>query len=259
MIDSHCHLHICKAREEDLLERAARAGLSGLLQVGSDLDSSRRNLGLAARRDLPLEVRISAGLHPGTAKDFHPALAGELRALLAGGGYAAVGETGLDAHWTRDLAAEQERLFRLHVELALAHDLPLVVHSREAASPMLALLRSYAGDPRLRGVWHCFDGSVAEATEAFALGFVVSLSGIITYPNARALQETVRSLPEDRLLVETDSPYLSPVPLRGRPNEPAHLPHLLDFLARLRGVPAEGLGRALRANTARLFGFRGAP
>lgn len=252
MIDSHCHLHLCREAPEAILSRAAAAGLSGVVQCASDLPSSRLGLSLGGA-GLPLPLRATAGLHVQHAtEDFAPLMA-ELKELLSSGSFCAVGEAGLDAFRAEDTLGLQERLLRAQMELAVELDLPLVLHCRQASGRLLPLVRSFCPEPRLRGVWHCFDGTLAEAEDMISMGFHISFSGMLTYPGNKRLHQAARELRAERLLIETDSPYLSPEPRRGKPNEPSHLPLLLAFLAKLRGENPEELDRTLSANARALF------
>lgn len=251
MIDTHCHLD----RLDDP-DAGAAPELAALITVGTGPDSNERALSLAARH---ANVWAAVGIHPGSA-----ALAGseEARAALRRQArqprVVAIGETGFDTHWDDSTPAEQLHSFRFQAELAAELDLPLILHVRDAAGTRTA---SSAACAALRaadhgkGVLHCFNGDPELLQTGLDLGWYVSFAGNVTYRNAPELQEAARSVPRERLLAETDSPYLTPVPLRGRPNTPAYVRHTVEFLATLLGVPARELEDQLDANAHRLFGL----
>ncbi len=254
LLDSHCHLHHCAEDALVLLSRARQAGLSGIVQVGTDVASARFGLELSRRAGLPIPVYPSAGLYPTRAAGPWREELPPLRELLAAGGIRAVGEAGLDRHHAAECFPEQVAMLRAQLELACEFKLPIILHCRQAAAPLLELIADFQG-AGLRGVWHCFDGTQEEAALAIERGLHLSLSGLVTFKSAKALQEVSRGLPRERLLIETDSPYLSPVPLRGRPNEPAHVVHVRDFLAQLFGEDPARLAETFAENTRALFGI----
>jgi TatD DNase family protein len=246
-VDSHCHLPADPAEASPILERARAAGVTGVVCVGTDLATSRAAVALAAARP---EVVATVGLHPHDARR----RADEWSALVAlarGPGVVAIGEAGLDHHYEHSPAAEQADAFRAQIDLATTLDLPLVVHTREAWSETFAIL-DVAGLPR-RTVFHCFTGGPDEAAECLARGAWLSFSGIVTFKNAHDVRAAAACVPDDRLLVETDSPYLAPVPHRGRTNEPAHVVDVGVGLAAARDVAPAVVAAATSANAARLF------
>lgn len=254
VFDTHCHLTHPKLREEvaSVCERAWAAGLSGCMTIGTGVEDARAARGLAAA--FPGRVRCSGGLDPFSAHAAGGAFEDELaslRALLREGGFSAVGEIGLDYH--HDLDPRPIQAERLERQLALAAevDLPVVLHVRDAHADLLAVL---AGHPGCRGVVHSFTGTPAEAEAYLSLGWHLAFNGILTYRREGPLAEAARLTPAERLLVETDSPYLAPVPLRGRRCEPAYVVHTLARLAELRGEPVDGLAAATTENALRLFG-----
>ncbi len=239
MIDSHCHL-ADDAFADDLDGVIGRARAAGL-HARAVHPVGRRRVGIAAAarvRALWPGVRFSVGIHPHKAGDFAGRL-DEARACvrrgIRGEGAVAIGEIGLDYHYDFSPRDVQQAVFRAQLALALELALPVVIHTREATDDTFAILRE-AG-PVLRGVFHCFTGDAAMARAALDLGFYVSLAGIVTFPRAEALREVAKLVPDDRLLIETDAPYLAPVPHRGKRNEPAFVARVAETLAALRGVP----------------------
>jgi TatD DNase family protein len=200
-----------------------------------------------------LEVAMRLGIHPHEA-DHHPDTdTATLIDATAHTRVIGIGETGLDYFYDKSDRDRQKASFAAHIAAARATGLPLIVHTRDAEADTLALLKA-PGEGVLRGVIHCFTASQAFADAALALGFYISISGIVTFKNARDLQATAATLPADRLLVETDAPFLSPVPMRGRPCEPAFVAHTARFLAGLRGEDFEGLSATTTQNFFNLFG-----
>ncbi|HEX8031991.1 MAG TPA: TatD family hydrolase [Vicinamibacterales bacterium] len=257
MIDSHCHI----AGEEfiaDLpavVERARAAGVSRALVILAAEDDAE-----IARADTVLHVwpecRFAVGVHPHHARVFelNPSDAAKkvAQCLDSIPAARAVGEIGLDYHYDFSPRDAQHAVFRVQIQLALSRDLPIVIHTREAEEDTLRILRE-EGQGRLRGVFHCFTGDTAAAERALGTGFMLSIPGVATFPKAETLRQAVAAAPEDRLLVETDSPYLAPIPFRGKRNEPAYVAKVVDQLALVRGVSAEALGQATDRNFERLF------
>jgi TatD DNase family protein len=250
MIDSHCHL-ADEAFADDLdsvIARARDAGLTGALCILSAADD-KESAAAAKVRALWSEVRFSVGIHPHKAGDF----AGRLeeastivRQGVAKEGARALGEIGLDYHYDFSPRDVQQAVFRTQVGLALELALPVIIHTREATDDTFGILRE-AG-PLLRGVFHCFTGDPAMAREALDIGFYVSLAGIVTFPRAESLREVATLVPADRLLIETDAPYLAPVPHRGKRNEPAFVGKVVETVAALRGLSAAELGAQVARN-----------
>lgn len=255
LVDSHCHPDRFRPRDgaplEQVLARARARGVVGFLAVGVDLESSRAMVNLAGREH---GVFAAVGVHP--LQEVLPPLPEPetLADLAQSPGVVAVGETGLDHHYGTDWAEWQRENFARHLEAARLSGLPVVVHTREARRETLELLRHYA--PPTGGVLHCFTETWEMARSALDLGFYLSFSGIITFRNAAALREVVARAPLDRILVETDSPYLAPVPHRGKPNEPAYVVEVAAEVARIKGLDLEEVARATCANFERLFGVQ---
>jgi TatD DNase family protein len=250
MIDSHCHLADDAFAEdlEGVISRARAAGLERALCILSAGD--KKESAAAARvRTLWPELEFSVGIHPHKAGDFAGRL-DDARTCLADGirseGARAIGEIGLDYHYDFAPRDVQQSVFRTQIDLAIELDLPIIIHTREATDDTFAILRE-AG-PAVRGVFHCFTGDREMAHAGLDIGFYVSLAGIVTFSKADELKEVAKLVPEDRLLVETDAPYLAPVPHRGKRNEPAFVARVLETVAALRGVPVPVLGAQLTRN-----------
>ncbi len=249
--DSHCHVWWDQfdADRDLVLERAREAGVQRMVVVGTDVETSRASLDLAAREP---ELHGTAGLHPHDAAKFNEGTRRSIEALCQRRDCVAVGETGLD--WFKEWAPRDAQLdsFRWHLELARSLDKPVIIHSRDAHEDTLALVQ---GCPGVRGVMHCFVMGPDELPCYLEAGMYISFSGIVTFKGSQANQEAARRCPEDRLLVETDAPFLAPAPHRGKRNEPAYCADTLRFVAALRGTTAEHLARVTTENASRLFGL----
>jgi TatD DNase family protein len=245
MTDTHAHLDACAEPAEALVARARSAGVERIVAVGSGLDSCRKTLAITGRAR---GVWAALGIHPHQAADPDAERLGELRELLADGRAVAVGETGLDFY--RDYAPRerQRELFRRQLELAGELGKTVVVHTREAEEETAVALERFDGTV----VLHCFS-SPELLPVALERGYYVSFAGNVTYPKAEELREAARRIPADRLLAETDSPYLSPQPRRGRPNEPANVVHTVVALAEARGEDPEAFAARLEANATAAF------
>jgi len=253
LIDSHCHLTFDGLREQvgAVLERASAAGVRTCITVATDLADADRALALAAAHPT---VHVAAGIHPHEASKVPSAWDAALSDIVGRPDVCGVGEIGLDYHYDFSDRADQHRVFRRQLELAAAIDKPVVIHSREAQGDTLAILADFPSLSRV--VFHCFTGTVGEAVELIDRGFWISLTGVATFKKSDALREVARLVPSDRLMVETDSPYLSPVPVRSvRPNEPAHLVHTAEVLAAQRGVTMAEFAAMTSANARRFFGL----
>ena len=252
LIDSHCHLNYegLVERQAEVLENARARGVVGFLNISTRQREWGEIVGLAEREP---DVWASVGVHPHEA-DTHPDLGAA--ALVEAADHPrviAIGECGLDYYYDKsDRAAQRER-FEAHIEAARQTGLPLVVHTREAESDTAEILGAAVKQGGVTGVLHCFTGSAELARKGLELGFLISLSGIVTFKNAADLQQIARWLPADQMLVETDSPFLAPVPHRGQKCEPAFVADTAAFVAELRGVDIEELGEATTANFFRLF------
>jgi TatD DNase family protein len=252
LIDSHCHLNYegLSERQDEVLDTARARGVAGFLNISTRQSEWDDVISVAERN---ADVWATVGVHPHEA-DSHPDLGAS--ALVEAAKHPrviAIGECGLDYYYDKsDRAAQRER-FQAHVEAARSSGLPLVVHTREAEADTAEILGDAVKKGGVTGVLHCFTGSAELARKGLDLGFYVSMSGIVTFKNAADLQQTAKWLPADRLLVETDSPFLAPVPNRGKTCEPAFVADTASFLADLRGEDLEELARATTDNFFRLF------
>jgi len=245
LVDSHCHLNYLEDPERCLAD-ARGLGVSRVLCITVDAGHVHQVLNLAERHP---DVWASIGQHPQAADD---GPTDWIESLLAHPRVVAVGETGLDYHQVSsdEIRGVQRRCFEQQLELAARHDLPIVIHTRSAELDTLSLLKAF---PQVRGVLHCFTESWEMARQALDLGYFVSISGIVTFKNAANVRDVAVRIPQDRLLVETDAPWLTPAPHRGKPNEPAFVRHTAEFLAELRAVSFETLAEATTNNFLKLF------
>jgi TatD DNase family protein len=249
MIDSHTHLDSCEPPNAELVAAAADAGITRVLTVGMDSASNRS--ALAAAEAFP-QVHAAVGRHPNHAAGFDDAELADLRALAAHPRCAAIGETGLDFYREGAPAEAQQRAFEAQIGLARDTGKPLVIHTRDAAEPTIATLREQAGGVTV--VLHCF--SMPEHLDTCVeQGWWFSFAGNVTYPKAADLADAAERVPAERLLVETDAPYLSPQPVRGQPNQPAFVTHTARFVAERRGLEYDELDALVERNAATLFGW----
>src|SRR5271169_1023501 len=249
LVDSHCHLDSADfaAEHEAVVARARAAGVGTMLTIGTRLDEFQ---GVRAIAEADPDIWCSVGAHPHEAADHADLLPDQLSALTAHPKVVGIGETGLDYHYDLSPRDIQERVFRAHIAASQATGLPMIIHAREADDDIARILREERPPP---GVLHCFSSGRGLAEAALALGFYVSISGIVTFKNAEELRAIVRDLPLDRLLVETDSPYLAPVPYRGKRNEPAFVTATAAAVAALKAVEPQHLAAATHDNFFRLF------
>jgi TatD DNase family protein len=247
--DSHTHLDSCPPPNDELVRAAADAGVTRILTVGMDGETCRS--ALAAAEAFP-QVLAAVGRHPNHAEGFDDAGLAELEALAAHERCAAIGETGLDYSRERAPRADQERAFHAQIELARATGKPLVIHTRAAEDDTIAALRARAGDVTV--IMHCFS-MPDRLDECLAEGWWISFAGNVTYPKAQDLAAAAERVPDGRLLVETDAPYLTPQVVRKERNQPAYVAHTARFVAERRGVSYEELERLVDGNAAGLFGW----
>jgi TatD DNase family protein len=249
VIDSHTHLDSCAPPNDELVRAAADAGVTRILTVGMDGESCRS--ALAAAETFP-EVFAAIGRHPNSAEGFDDAALAEIEALAAHERCAAIGETGLDYYRNRAPRADQERAFHAQIDLARATGKPLVIHTRAAEDDTLATLRARADGVPV--VMHCFS-MPDRLDECLAEGWWISFAGNVTYPKAQDLAAAAERVPDDRLLVETDAPYLTPQVVRKERNQPAYVAHTARFVAERRGLDYGELERVVERNAAGLFGW----
>jgi TatD DNase family protein len=255
LIDTHAHLDAEQFAADlpTVLERARAAGVTQVVAVATTAPSTAASVEIAARHP---GVFATAGIHPNNILGEKPAAWDEVVALAAGGRVVGVGETGLDRHWHDTPFDVQEDYFARHLELSRRLHKPVVIHCREAEPDVLRLLRAdFDRHGPVRGVMHSFTGTAETAEACLAMGLYLSFAGMLTYKNAAALREVAAKAPPDRVLVETDSPYLSPVPLRGKRNEPANVVHTAACLAGLLGLSPEALAERTTTNARALFGL----
>lgn len=242
--DSHCHLTMSDANAA--LARAREGGVRGFVVPATKLDDAAQAVSVARQND---DVWAAVGFHPHEARDCDDAAFAEIERLAGDSRVVAIGECGLDYHYMHSPRETQIAVFERHLDLAKRLDKPIIVHNRESTDDMVAILsRSGA-----RGILHSYTESIEVAKKLVDAGFFISFSGIVTFRSAEALREVARALPQDRVLIETDTPYLAPVPFRGRDNEPAYVVKIAELLATLWQVPLEDVARATTANFERAF------
>jgi len=280
-IDTHCHLEMdaFDPDREEVIKRAHDAGIGAIITIGSDLAGNRGGLELSQKNDF---IYASVGFHPHDAKDFTKDIFDQIKTWakdcsikntnpplppftkggntvgafpievqeISGGKIVGIGEIGLDYHYDHSPREIQRDVFVKQLQLAKELDLPVIIHSREAKRDTLEIV---SGSGVNKGVFHCFSGDMDMAERAMALGFCISIAGPVTFKNAKKLQEITAAIPDDFLLIETDAPYLTPEPFRGRRNEPAYLIHTAQAIAELRGVSLEDISRITTLNAIRLF------
>jgi len=248
LVDSHCHIDFAEPDDRPaLIERARAAGVRTMLTIGTKADELPEVIEIASSDP---DIWCSIGVHPHEAQAAPDHVMDQLTDLIAHPKVVGIGETGLDFHYEHSPRDRQAQLFRAQCRLARAAGLPVIVHSRNADAETVAIL---ADEGMSRGVIHCFSTTRALSEPALALGFYISISGIVTFKNAEELRGIVPEIPLDRLLIETDSPYLAPIPLRGKTNEPAFIVHTAAKVAELKGISVEELAAATTDNFFHLF------
>jgi len=264
--DSHCHLtsDALAPSLKGVLERAHEANVSRILNIGDTVEYSRLALSqIPTAQEFGIEMRVSVGVHPQNALEFSFEETPEmLRNLAADSGVAAIGEIGLDfvyddAHekFPGASRALQEKVLRAQLDLAIELDLPVVIHNRDADEALIRVLREYSL-PALRGVFHCFSSSIEVARHVLDLGFHLGFTGIVSFKNAEAIREVARFCPLEKILIETDAPYLAPIPHRGKTNEPSFVPLVAEVVAGLHERTIEEIGEITGDNAQHLFGFQ---
>jgi TatD DNase family protein len=253
LVDSHCHLDFPELRADfaGVLERMRDAGVTHALTISTTLETFPAVREVA--RSQP-NLWCSAGVHPDERRDAREVTEDELVEMASDPKVVAIGETGLDYYRVEGDTGWQRERFRTHIRAARRAAKPLVIHTRESAADTLAIMRE-EGAGEAGGVMHCFTETWDVASAALDLGFHISFSGIVTFRNAADLKEVAKRVPPERLLIETDSPYLAPVPFRGKRNQPAYVRHVAEEVARLRDVPLETIATITTQNFFRLFGI----
>ena len=252
LIDSHCHLDMFEAADrDDLIARAATEGVTEMVTIGTRMGQSRQLIELVKGRD---RIWCAVGVHPNSVGEDPLAETDAIVALSRHAKVVAIGESGLDYFYKKAPRDQQQESFRRHIRAARLADLPLVIHARDADSDIAAILQDEwsAGGP-FHFLLHCFSSTRALAETALSLGGYISFSGILTFPKSTELREIAADIPEDRLLIETDAPFLAPAPYRGKRNEPAYVAHTARKLAEVRSLSLEALGAITTANFRRLF------
>jgi TatD DNase family protein len=253
LIDAHCHLTYESRRVgniEAVVKRSVEAGVKGWITIGTDLEDSREAVALAERFE---NMFATVAIHPHEAKSAKPEVIAQLKELIQNNKVVAIGETGFDFHYTFSSRQEQRDSFIRHLELAAETNLPVVIHSRESFNETLKVLDEFGKG--LKGVvFHCFSGSVEEAKIVLDRGWHISLTGVVTFKNAEITREVARFVPLDKLMIETDSPYLSPEPMRKQKiNEPVLLVHTAKFIASLKMMDLEDFAKKVTATTKQFF------
>jgi TatD DNase family protein len=251
LTDTHCHLNHPRLlrRLVDVLARAREAGVSDMIVVGYDLPSSRAAVELAGQHD---GLWATVGIHPHDAGAVNGSALAEIRSLARSPKVVAIGETGLDFY--RDLSPREAQVdsFRRHLDLAAALSLPAIIHCRDAQDEVLAMIASH---PQPNLVWHCFDGTIEQAERAVSLGMALGFGGTVTRRGAEGLRQAAQWAPADRILLETDAPYLAPEPYRSRDNEPANVVLVAEAVAAARGESAASIAALTSGNARRMFGL----
>ncbi len=250
--DSHCHLQFPEFEEDlpDVIERAFDSGVEGIVVVGTTIDDSLDAIALA--RQYP-EIYAAVGIHPYDTNDVNDELLYELERLMEEQHVVAIGEVGLDYYRGEVTPEQQKKIMAGFVEVARETSMPIIVHQRQANEDIYNIIKEN-GNGEVTGVMHCFSGDVALAERMIDLGFYISFAGNISFKNFKQ-QDVVRAVPLERLLIETDAPFLAPEPFRGKRNEPAHIIHTAEGAARILGMTEDEIGRLTTENTRRLFGI----
>jgi TatD DNase family protein len=251
LIDTHAHLTDARFDTDraETIKRAKDAGISNIIEIACDPQKWDKALKLS--KDNP-GIYCALGLHPQDAKLYTPELFAQLEQLVKDPTVVALGETGFDYHYENSPRNTQNEVFIRHIEISVKTGKPLVIHCREAYPDLIGILKNY----NCRGTIHCFSGSVAEALELVTLGYYLGIDGPLTYPKSEILREVVKQIPLDRLVIETDSPYLPPQSFRGKRNEPYYIEHIAKEIARIKNIGLDAVGSATTANAVALFNLK---
>lgn len=255
-IDTHCHLNLdaFDGDRDAVIERSLEARVRRILIPGIDLETTIEAKEMAAQRAV---ISFAAGIHPNTNLAIDASLLTDLERMARDENCAAIGEIGLDFYWDECPKDRQEENLRIQLDLAERSDLPVILHCRDAFETLFPIMREWAGrNGRNRGVFHAFDGNADQARLVVDAGFYVGIGGAVTFKNKNDRRDMAKYVPLERILLETDAPYLTPVPFRGKRNEPAHIARIGAFLAELRGVPVAEIQRQTTANANKLFSIR---
>ena len=254
LIDSHAHIQLPQFNHDRdaVLKRAHEAALSAILVIGFDVKTSRGAVELAEKHE---NIYATVGMHPHDAKDFTPDTLQTLRALAAHPKVIALGEMGLDYHRNLSPRPLQKAAFEKQLDMAEELDMPIIIHNRDAYTDILPILEARRG--KMRGVLHCFTGDVEVMHRSLDIQFHIGIGGIVTYPNAKDVQAVAREVPAERLLIETDCPWLAPQFRRGKRNEPAYVRAVAEKIAELRGTSIETIGEVTTRNFQQLFASEG--
>ncbi len=255
LVDSHAHIYLDRfdADRDDMIKRARDAGVEVIVMPAIDVPSIEAAIALCETYS---GLYAMAALHPSETKEATDADFERVVELCDHPSVVAVGESGLDYYWDRSFDEKQQDFFRRHIRLAVEKDLPLIIHNREASSDLVRILReerdALQPGPRLRGIFHCFGGPAELVREAAELGFLLGIGGTLTFKNS-GVADLVRDVPMEQIVLETDAPFLAPVPYRGKRNEPAYVRIIANRLAEVKGIPVEDVDRITTQNAAQLF------
>lgn len=254
IIDSHAHLDDRRFDEDrdQLIDNLKQEGIDYIINIGADLESSRASLALALEHDF---IYAAVGIHPHDAKTADDINLSLIKSMAKSPKVVAIGEIGLDYYYDHSPREVQREVFIKQINMAKELNLPIVIHDRDSHGDLMDILKREGKG--VRGVLHCFSGSVEMAREAVKLGYYISIAGPVTFKNARKLVEVVEAIDIEKILVETDCPYLTPTPYRGQRNNPSYVRHVIEKIAEIKGLPFEEIANATSKNTLELFGIKG--
>lgn len=254
IIDSHAHLDDEQFNydREAVIENLRENEVAYYINPGSDIESSKKSLELSKKYDF---IFSAVGIHPHEAEHFNKDILNELRSLIENEKIVAIGEIGLDYYYDHSPVEKQKEVFRKQMELAKEYDLPVIIHCRDAYGDTFDILNEFKGE--VIGVMHCYSGSIEMAERYMSLGYYISFAGPVTFKNAKNVKETATKIPLNRLLIETDSPYLTPTPNRGKRNEPKYVKYVAETIADLKLISTDEVIEHSRENTIKLFNLKG--